>query len=355
MPSNFLEYCFFILVCLILQNPVYGQSERNSSPLDHDTLFIQTYPKSITTSVFIVEQLANMQLTNSDEILTLDYEPNSLTGLGASVSADWLSVSFAYGFKFLNPDEQQGKTEALDFQTHIYSRKFVVDLFAESYKGMYLDNTHDINPHYLKPYYLRPDIDLMIFGASGFYLFNHNKYSAPAAQVQSERQLKSAGSIVLGFEGYWGKVQADSVFSPFFLTEDELPEIRGYDGFSFLKFGPSIGYAYTLVIAQRLYVNISLTTNIGLGESITQHTNRGEESEFRADFGAFGRFAVGYNTPKWCFGMNVIYNDIATRSVKKVPTVDYGVSQVRLSLIHRFALGEKLESHIDKVKVPFVN
>lgn len=355
MLSTYLKYCLFIWVFLILKNPVCSQNDPNISRMDHDTLFIQTFPKSITSSIFLVGQFANMQITNSDEVLILDYEPNSLTGLGASVSAKWLSVSFSYGFRFLNPDEQQGETKALDFQTHIYSRKFVADLFVEAYKGMYLDNTLEINPDYSNPYYLRPDIDLKIFGASAFYIFNHDKYSAPAAQVQSERQLKSAGSILLGFEGYWGRAQADSVFAPYFLTDNQLPEIRGYDGFSFLKFGPSLGYAYTLVIAKRLYINLSLTTNFGMGQSDTHHTERGDESEFRLDVGAFGRFGFGYNTPRWCFGMNVIYNDIATRSVKEVPTVDFGISQVHFSFIRRFNLGEKLESHIDKVKVPFIN
>lgn len=355
MSSTYVKYFLFLIVFLNLQSLAYGQFDTTTRRVDHDTLYIQTFPKSITTSIFTAFQMANMHITNSEELLTLEYEPNSLTSLGASISAKWISVSFSYGFKFLNDIEEMGKTKALDFQTHIYTRKFIVDLFAESYKGLYLDNTLDINPDYSKPYYLRPDIDLKIFGASGFYIFNHQHYSAPAARVQSERQLKSAGSLLLGFEGYWGRAHADSVFAPYFLEDDELPEIRGYDDFSFLKFGPSVGYAYTLVIAKRFYTNLALTTNLSFGESATHHTEIGEESEFKVDVGAFMRFSIGYNTPRWCLGMNLIYNIISTRTIENAPSVDYGVSQIRISLIHRFNLGEKLESHIDKVKVPFVN
>ena len=320
-----------------------------SNPTDFDTLYIESYSNLISARIYLSEKATSLALTDNTEILELDYQPNTTLNFGIGATVKSFTLNLAYGFRMLNPDEGQGKTRYLDLQSHIYTRKLVVDLFAQFYKGMYLENTQILNATHPTPYYVRPDMYEQIFGLSGLYVFNNKKFSYRSSLIQNERQLKSSGSFLAGAEAYYGLVRADSTLVPTFLTDSVFMEMKGYEEIGFWKAGPSIGYAYNVVIAKKFFIMASFTLNYGIGYNSAYHPDFGTHTDFQGDFGAFGRFAIGYNDSNWYLGLNMVYNNIATSTDSRLLNADYGISNVRLNFVKRFRPGPKLIPWFNKV------
>lgn len=315
----------------------------------YDSLYVETYPGLITGRLYLSQKSTDLTLTNNEEFVSLNYLPNTSLNLGVGATIKSFTLNLAYGFRFLNPDEGHGKTRYLDLQSHIYTRKLVVDFYGQFYKGMYLDNTRALDPEYPKPYYVRPDIYEQIFGLTALYVFNNERYSYRAALIQNERQLKSCGSFLVGIEAYYGLVQADSSLVPTFLDHTAFVEMEGYEKLSFLKIGPSAGYTYTLVVAKKFFAMASLTFNLGMGVNNAHNPDIGNISDFQTDLGAFGRFAIGYNDSNWYLGLSGVYNEITTSSDSRILNADYGISNVRLNFVKRFRVGPKLKPYFDKI------
>lgn len=344
-------------LCAIIANPglCYAQTvepgyQSSVSSQDYDTLYIETFPDMINVRLYLSEKTTNFSLANEANGKALDYVPNTSLNLGIGATAGPFTLNLAYGFPFLNPSEGEGKTRYLDLQSHIYTRKFVIDFFGQFYKGMYLENTSVRIPEYADSYYVRPDISEQIFGLTGLYVFNHKKYSYRASLVQNERQLKSAGSVIAGIEAYYGVVQADSAFVPSVLVNDtSFKNMTGYNRVSFVKAGPSVGYTYTLVYAKHFFVMASLTFNLGMGVNKMHHPKDGTIRDFQTDLGAFGRFALGYNAAKWYLGLSAVSNQIVTSNKSRTFNASYGIGNVRINFVKRFPFSAKMKKKRDKL------
>lgn len=341
-----------ILFCLASTNVALSQHLEfgfRNIQLDYDSLYIESYQDLITTRIYLSQKSTNPSLTDNQETISLDYLPNTSLNLGIGATVKSFTLNLAYGFKFLNPDEGQGKTRYLDLQSHMYTRKFVIDFFGQFYKGMYLENTRSLDKNYPDPYYVRPDIYEQILGLSALYIFKNRKFSYRSSLIQNERQLRSVGSFLVGGEGYYGLVNADSALVPSFLNDSDFVEMRGYDRLAFVKVGPTVGYAYNLIIAKRFYAMGSLTVNYGIGFNSAYHPDTGEKKDFQGDFGAFGRFALGYNSPNWQLALTMVYNKISTSTDSRLLNAEYGISNIRLNFVKRFKPGPKLLPRFNKV------
>jgi|SRR5690554_2384694 len=343
----------FVFFCSTLVGTALSQdvevSYGTSSEVDYDSLYIESYVNLITSRIYLSQKSTNLSLTDNQESISLDYMPNTTLNFGVGATVKSFTLNLAYGFKILNPDEGQGKTRYLDLQSHIYTRKYVIDFFGQFYKGMYLENSQELNKSYLDSYYVRPDIYEQIFGLSVLYIFNNRKFSYRSSLIQNERQLRSAGSFLVGAEGYYGLVNADSALVPYFLGDSDFVEMKGYERLGFLKIGPTIGYAYNLIIAKKFFAMASLTANYGMGYNSAYHPETGTRKDFQGDFGAFVRFAFGYNDPNWHLGLSVVYNNITTSTDSRLLNAEYGISNVRLNFVKRFKPGAKLLPWFNKV------
>ena len=76
---------------------------------------------------------------------------------------------------------------------------------GEFYKGYYLTPQGLAAPEG-KPYYLRPDMGLSLVGFAFYRALNERKFSYQAGLLQNEWQKKSAGSVLVGGEIYYGSI-----------------------------------------------------------------------------------------------------------------------------------------------------
>lgn len=140
---------------------------------------------------------------NSSYTSSQRFMPNSPLKIDFGITLNNTILDFGYGVSVWK-EKEKGKTKSFDFQTHKYIRKFVFDLFIQKYQGFYNDESKNIE--------IYPDLRIQNYGLSALYILNNKRYSYKAAFNQSEKQLKSAGSILLGAGIYQTKIESDSSF-----------------------------------------------------------------------------------------------------------------------------------------------
>lgn len=245
-----------------------------------------------------------------------NYMPNNPLeiGLGLSVNNTVLSFGYGYGFNFMR-DKKRGKTNSVDFQFHNYGRKYTFDFFYQKYSGFYLeeDNNH-------KEFKLCPDLKINQYALYGQYVFNGKKFSYKAAFDQTERQLRSAGSAILGGGVYYTALSSDSSFV-----------INDKKSFRNFQFGVSAGYAYTWVINKHFFLNGSVSAGINFGNESVDRIGKDKLEVYPT---CFPRISVGYNKDKWSFGF-VFLSNIIFPSVSKDTNVTLMSGNFQLTCIRR--------------------
>jgi hypothetical protein len=172
--------------------------------------------------------------------------------LCAGVSYMGVSVSLA-----LNPAKLLGKYKDYELNFRSYGRKFGFDIAyqdAHNFKGWYeLDG-------------VREDITtsddmfkLRTFNVNGYYVFNHRKFSYPAAFSHSYIQRRSAGSFLLAAsgQGQHGKVNSENENMDFKLTNIAIGAGYGYN------FVPGKGWLIHISVLPTyvVYSTSSITVN----------------------------------------------------------------------------------------------
>jgi hypothetical protein len=316
---------------------------QKKDTIDYNTAYIKSYTDKFTTRIFYSQNYTNLTLRNELEDFELNFEPNTNLNLGIGATVNSVTLNLSYGFKFLNPEEKSGSTKYLDLQNHIYSRKWVIDIFAQFYQGLYLDNVRELVPDYQEDYYVRSDIYQQLLGASALYLFNNRKFSYSAPFNQNERQLKSAGSFLLGGEASWGLADADSALVPTFDYPFDVSKVDSISSLAFYRIGPSVGYVYSLVIAKKVFATLSFTLNTSYGLNVVHHDTRGRFKNDHLNAGVIIRFALGYNDDRWFLGINTVNALVSSSNKDRSLTSDFGIGNARLTFAWRINPGPKLQ------------
>jgi hypothetical protein len=229
-------------------------------------------------------------------------------GIGATYNN--LTLNLAYGFGFLNNNEDKGKTKSIDLQAHLYPRKWALDLLAIKHKGVYLEQGSDAADG-LDNYYYRPDIQQLLIGFSGYRLLNPQRFSFNAAMTQNEWQKKSAGSLMVGGLVYYGQIKGDSSLVPKQL-ESSFPKASGIDNINVLGVGIGGGYAYTLVIAKHFFITGSAIVNLNANFSAVEDMND-QKNKTSIKPSAVYKAAIGYNSDSWDISANWAANGLWVR------------------------------------------
>lgn len=308
----------------------------------HDSTYYNSYVNQITSRFYFSQKYTSLNIKDSKNTVELDYRPNTTLNMGVGASYQWFTLNLAYGFKFLNQEEDRGETEYLDLQAHFYGQKENIDLYAQFYDGFYL-SPRGYASNNKELFYLRPDLKIREFGASYQHVFNNKKFSTRAALIQNEWQKKSAGSFLLGGELFFGKATADSSVYPTLIKTDSLP---GVNKMTFIEFGPSFGYGYTLVIARHFYISAILTANADY--NLTKY----EGPDYEKSFSGFTpnsmlRAFAGYNSERNALSLSFLNSRVALSSDEN-NKVSINTGNIRINYIHRFIPGPKTLKFLKK-------
>lgn len=235
-----------------------------------DTAYIGKYDQKMSAMVFLSRN--SVEIEQNDKT----YKPNNplKVGIGFSLRNTVLNLSYGWAIPEVS-NKEYGRTKSMDFQLHHYGRSFVLDLFFQKYKGFYNEEP---------TVELYSNTSVQAIGAEGTYLFKGDKFSAKAAFQQSEKQLKSAGSFVIGSGIYFYKIRDIQEMFPW-----DSNQINNF------QFGGSAGYAYSWVINEHWLLSGIGTAGINLGNE----TKLLEEGKVNAYPTFFGRGSAGYHKNDW--------------------------------------------------------
>lgn len=268
---------------------------------------------------------------------TYNYERYSLSGGNQSITmkpdrnlrigpyAGWKWVFLGYTFELGNLNFGGGRRE---FDFSMYSSQIGIDLFyrrtGQDYKLKQVNfGNADMSELEDQPF---NGIEVGITGANIYYIFNHGRFSYPAAFSQSTIQKISCGSWLAGvgytrhsldFDSDQLQDLIDSKLGKNAILVDSglrVDEVRYYD------LSISGGYAYNWVFAKNWLFGSSLQMALGYKRSFGDMMNdeRGGFTFKNMNIDGVGRFAVVYNNMRWYAGASAI-----------VHTYNYSMSRFR--------------------------
>lgn len=288
-----------------------------------------------TDSAYIEPQRYNytvmLQNTNTYESYTLyskkggqkiTFSPEPSYRLGPYLGWRWVFLGYTFDLKHVSASSDHTNKKELDLS--LYSSLLGLDLFwrqtGNSYRIHSLDLGEKVNTEPIR----KTDFDgfkASIKGVSFYYIFNHRKFSYPAAYSQSTIQRRSAGSWMVGL-GYtqhqlevdWDKLSrlvADRLGKT--QSDKEVAKIDSSLMFSkveYSDYSATVGYGYNWVICPNLLFNASLS--VGLAYNQSSSDSGDNKFNFR-NFGfknfnldGVGRFAIVWNNMKWYVGASTV-------------------------------------------------
>lgn len=300
------------------------------------------YSNQLLIKVMTVSKINELEIINRNNKQAIKLKPLGVSSLGFGFNYKWLGLGIAFGLPAPPAKEKKfGKTDRFDFQLNIYSKKFVVDAFAQQYTGFYVANADKLvnwNDSILPQ---RPTMETFTVGIGGYYVFNHKKLSYKAAYVRNAVQKKSAGSLLLGGfyalnQGGFAAGDTSSFVPSYFPVEiqDSLP----IDAYSSRSVGISFGYTYTFVFFKRFFINLSLIPGVGT-KNITVYRDGIKVNE-NSPVGRFnGRIALGYENKYFLLGLtsNTVTGNMEFGDYELKPST----SNVKLFIAKRFNLKKK--------------
>ena len=334
---HYIIFAFFLLAATGLA------AQKSPAPYDKD--YIITFEDYLTARVYLAKKYTSFSL-QADETASLRYRPNSQVTMGINASYKAISLSLGSGFGFLNPNKKEkGRTRSFDFQTHIYTREWVTDIYAQLYRGYYINQGNFAGTNGNR-YYVRPDIKVGLLGGSVYKLFNGQQFSYRAGFLQNEWQKKSAGSFLAGAEIYYGSIKGDSALVPGYL-KPFYPQ-RDIERVQVFEFGPGGGYAYTAVWQENFFATGSLTVNADISV-VKEVSAAGSDGRTTVTPNATFRAVAGYNSQEWAATIGWVHNSTNMKGPSSDQHYSIKTGSFSITIAKRFMPGNKFKKRVDPI------
>lgn len=326
---------FFLVVgFFVLQFSVTAKSLSDYIQLKKDTNYIQSYYNDLILRVYSGEKTQSLELDDLNNPYRLKYLPNGYFNLGVGVNFKSFGLSLATKIPvFLESEVKHGETKRFGIQSYIYSNKFSVDLLTSFLKGYYLSNSYLHLKSYPKDLdYQRPDIASANIGISVNYIFNNTRFSYKAAFSDTEKQLKSAGSLLAGGSIFSYQTTADSALVPREIDATHFMKSRDLTKSGVLAFNANLGYAYSLVFLKRGIATFSYMLGSGVQDNSFDSEFENEINKWRFSFNYIGRIAIGYRFKQYFARFVLIQSDQYTNLKFNDLSVVNGTNFIQVSL-----------------------
>ncbi|WP_149697871.1 DUF4421 domain-containing protein [Chitinophaga sp. CF418] len=356
-----LSGCLFL--CLATSAQKTSLFKKVGSWLDagNDSNYIEEHTKDLTVRVFgsrkynyydivdnkivgdgIVDNGIVSNTKSSQEVL---YRPNTPFNVGFGFNYRFIGINVAFNLPFINKEKgDYGITKVLDLQTHIYSRKLVVDFYGQVYRGYYIANTRRLfsNLGSGNVEMIRPDARNVNVGLDVQYVFNAKRFSYRAAYLQNDYQKKSAGSFLIGGGLFGMRMKGDSGLIPSYLEKAGFFNGENFHRTRVFSAAANVGYAHTFVYNKHWFATLSLTGSLGANYTTLNTMKDGDLKRVGLQLNNNIRVSIGYNSGRYYAGIH--YVDLTTRSQSPVPDTyqTMGAGNFRISFARRFTLKKQL-------------
>ena len=266
-----------------------------------------------------------LQNTNTIESYTLSgkdghgvkFSPEPNVRIGPYFGWRWLFLGYTLDVKHLHFGSS-GHSSKKEFDISFYSNQIGLDLFyrrtGTDYKvrRMWFSNGENVKAMENVSF---SGLKVGITGFNLYYIFNHHRFSYPAAYSQSTVQRRSAGSPLIGI-GYTrhslrlDRDKLDALVAERTANTVKLDSSLYFNKVDYSDISISGGYAYNWVFAKNWLFDIS--ASLGLGYKYTkgdaQNTRNfiGDFSFHRFNIDGVLRTGLVWNNTRWFAGANAI-------------------------------------------------
>lgn len=334
MKKKYLK-AFILCLPILISCSLFAQKKADT----HDTSYYKTFLHSLTPRFYFSKKYADLTFQSADGSKDLQYRANTKINMGVGATYNNFSLNVAFGFGFLNNNNKdRGKSKSLDLQLHLYPTGWAADVLAMHYKGVYA-YPKGYASYNSNIYYYRPDIKLNLFGITAYRVANANRFSYRAAMIQNEWQKKSAGSLLYGGGIYYSGLQGDTASIIPSKVSGSFSQ-AGVDNFHFISVGPGVGYAYTVVAAQHLFLMGSLIANANVNFS-TDEINSTKSNKVSFEPAAVFKAAAGYNGNVWDISVNCASNAFLVKEAAVAKANFLSTGNFRLIIAKKIMLKKK--------------
>ena len=245
---------------------------------------------------------------------SVTFSPDMNLRLGPYIGWKWFFAG--YTFELGNVNLARIKQQ-LDLS--IYSSQIGVDIFYRRTGNDYrlrdarLGENIDTSPLEGKPF---DGVKAGITGLNAYYIFNHGRFSYPAAFSQSTQQKLSCGSWMAGLGYTKNTLELDHerlqglIDSSLGLQTVALDSGLMFHKVNYHDFSLSAGYAYNWVFAKNWLLGSSFQAALAYKKSEGDVVgNERDGFDFQnVNLDGIGRFGIVYNNMRWYAGASVIFH-----------------------------------------------
>lgn len=265
-----------------------------------------------------------MQNTNTYELYNIgsrdgqiiSFAPKPTYRLGPYFGWRWFFLGYTFDVSHISNEHNKK-----EFDVSLYSNLMGVDLYYRKTGNDYKIRSFQPNGDSREIRNLNipfSGLNVGIVGADLYYIFNHKKFSYPAAFSQSTVQRKSCGTALAGFGYTRHSINLDSKQLENTLNEhlsefgtSKLDSGLLFDNVKYSNISASGGYAYNWVFAHNWLLSTSVM--LALGYKHVTGALRKDEVTLLRDFSfrnvtLDGTYRIGlvWNNTKWFAGMSAI-------------------------------------------------
>lgn len=312
------------------------------NPIKYDTNYIVNYRYKLQIRTVSLNQQSSINLVNTEIDKNLSFSTNNPFEFGVALDYSWITLEYTHSIKgFELTDKRKGNSESYALNLALNARKFSGGLYYRNTHGFNLENIEDWVPNWFEEnenYPYLKSINTRILAGNIYYTFNNKKFSTAAAYRQNDRQLKSAGSPLVGIlaniEGVYSHEPMINIDS----LEGKFLNIRRVQ---YLKTGVFGGYMHTFSIHKRFFIHGSLNQGFLYSLGRGEYHNTEETKRLSAlGISLFARLALGYNGTKW-FAGSLFSADFFIADVSSELTSSTGYSFLKIYVGYRFNFWNK--------------
>ena len=270
-------------------------------------------------------RLGNNDRQNSQQ---LNFSPTLGTKLGIYFGWRWIFLGYTFDVEDLFGNNEN-KSKKKEMSLNLYSSKFGVDLYyRKTGSDFKLRSYEGFHPNGRFKEMSFDGLQSNIMGLNAYWIFNHKKFSYPAAYSQSTNQRRSAGSFMAGFSYSRHKISFDYTKLPEILFNQLKPSLK----FSHIKYSDysfGFGYGYNWVFAKNWVSNLSLLPGIGYKKAKIDDQDFRSESWIKdINFDLITRAGIVYNNAKYFVGASLVLHTYDYRKPNLSVTNSFGTLRI---------------------------
>lgn len=272
--------------------------------------------------------------TNREESpQSISFAPNMNTKIGVYFGWRWIFLGLSFDIKDLL-GKNKNKAPKKELVLNLYSSKFGVDLY-------YRKTGSDFKISSYENFHIKDDLTGSSFngfqsnikGFNTYWIFNHKRFSYPAAYSQSTNQRKSAGSLMAGFSFSQHNISFDYTQLPEELLTQLKPSLKMHN-VKYNDYNLSLGYGYNWVFAKNCLLNVSLMPAIAYKKAkINGHSTNNTQSVWTdwikdINFDLITRAGLVWNNSKYYVGASLVLHTYDYRKDNFSMTNSFGTLRI---------------------------